>query len=114
MATVQKLSVTVGASEFRRATVISNSMFVTGLAIIAVLMPLGRLPNPPDSPPYVSMVLLPLLLQRMVFMAWESYRKRGGGWPSASMAVAFALPVVAAIAATVAAFNVNIAWAATI
>src|SRR5258705_4018205 len=89
-------------------------MFVAGLAIIAVLMPLGRLPNPPDSPPYVSMVLLPLLLQRMVVMAWDSYHKRDGGWPSARVAVAFALPVVAAIAATVTAFNVNIAWAATI
>jgi O-antigen ligase len=104
----------IHASEFRRIAVISNAMFVVGLAIIAVRMPLGRLPNPPDRPPYVSMVLLPLLLQRMALMAWDSHHKRRGGWPSARMAAAFALPVVAAIAATVTAFNVNIAWAAAI
>jgi O-antigen ligase len=114
MSMVRELSATVGASKFRRTTVISDAMFVAGLAIIAVLMPLGRLPKPPDSPPYVSMVLLPLLLQRMVLMAWDSYHKRGGGWPNVRMAAAFALPVVAAIAATVTAFNVNIALAAAI
>ncbi|WP_155390861.1 O-antigen ligase family protein [Catellatospora paridis] len=108
------MTATVRPSEHRRATVISNGMFVTGLAIIAILMPLGHLPNPPESPPYVSMVLLPLLLQRMVIMAWDGYHQREGGWPSARVAVAFALPVVAAIAATVTAFNANIAWAAAI
>lgn len=114
MSMVRELSAAVGASKVRRTTLVSNAMFVTGLAIIAVLMPLGRLPNPPDAPPYVSMVLLPLLLQRVVLMARDSYHERGGGLPTGRMAVAFALPVVGAIAATVAAFNVNIAWAATI
>jgi hypothetical protein len=93
---VRELSATVG-SEFRRTTVISNAMSVVGLAIIALLMPpLGRLPNP--QVPYVSMVLLSLLLQRMVLMAWDGDHKRGGGLPSARMAAAFALPLVAAIA----------------
>src|SRR5690349_19030409 len=103
MSSVRELSVKVAASRFRRITILSNAMFVTGLAIIALLMPLGRLPNPPDKPPYVSIVLLPLLLQRMVLMTWDSYHHRqGGGWPSARMAVAFALPVAAAAAATMA------------
>lgn len=114
MTAVRELPVMVEVPDRRRITVISNGMFVAGLAIVAVLMPLGRLPNPPESPPYVSMVLLPLLMQRMVLMAWDSYRQRDGGWPSARMAVAFALPLVAAIAATVTAFNVSVAWAASI
>lgn len=111
---VRELSASVRTAGLRRTTVISNALFVAGLACFAVLMPLGRLPNPPDSPPYVSMVVLPLLLQRVVLMAWDSYRQRDGSWPSVRLAVAFGLPVVAAGLATVAAFNVGIALAAAI
>src|SRR5262245_12756962 len=112
MSVVRELPAKVQDSEPRRITVISNALFVAGLVMIAVLMPLGRLPNPPV--PYVSIVLLPLLFQRMALMIWDAYRKQGGGWPNLRTAGAFALPVVASIAATITAFNVSVALAAAI
>ncbi len=51
MSMVQEAFAVVRTSGRTRTTVISNALFVAGLAAFAILMPLGRLPNPPESPP---------------------------------------------------------------
>ena len=68
---VRDLFSAVPSSDETRTTAISNVLFVVGLALTAVIMPLDRVTNLATKPPYLSLIALLLLLQRGLVLVWD-------------------------------------------
>jgi O-antigen ligase len=123
---VRELRSAVPTSGRSRSAIISDSLFVAGLVLTAVIMAWDRVPHFVSNPPFVALVdsrgLAPqevlaflLLLQRGVVMAWGRLRKQdGGAWPNLGIALAFGLVAVATGIAALTAFNFKVAVLASL
>jgi O-antigen ligase len=114
MSTVQRLVAAVQWPDNRRATVVSNVLFMAGVALTAVIMPLDRAQNLATKPPYLSLIALLLLLQRGFQLAWHRYRAKERFWPALDLLAAFGLPAIAAGVASATAYDTTVAATAAI
>lgn len=93
---------------------LSPRFFVVALVLTAIIMPLDRVRNMATTPPYLSLIVLLMLLQRPLLWGWQKLKYKTGQSPDKLLALAFALPALSALVSTYTAYNRTVAIVATL